>query len=247
MPDPTPPPPPPAPQPKRTPGVINKKYLKEIQDSRTVAAATVNSDYTAALTAVELDDTLPAQVNTLAGQLEAGLGLLVGTRAGKREMTTQENAARDALIAVLAPIQTAAKRKFKGDTADQRAAYFIGQPLTTVTLEEVLTAARAIRDRLTPGANNAPPTDVLPGIKANGRIKDLQDAITLYDTKNTAQGEQQTAAGLSLEELDAKAHTLAGLRHDLQLAADQAFPWRTANVKTIRKAFLLPEDRPLGE
>ncbi len=33
----------------------------------------------------------------------------------KTEMTAQETAARDALIAVIAPIQTAARRKFTGD------------------------------------------------------------------------------------------------------------------------------------
>ena len=248
MPDPTPPPsPPPAPKPKRTRGPLNKEILKEVQDSRTVANAAVNPEYTVALTEVEFDDTLPAQVNTLAGQIETALGQLVGTRAGKTEMTTQEKSARDALIAILGPIQIAAKRKFKGDTADQRAAYFIGEPLATAPLEAVLTAARAIRDRLVPGANNAPPTDALPGIKATGKIKDLKDAITLYDTKNTAQGEQQTAAGSTLEEIAGKVKTLAGLRHDIQLAADQAFPWRTPQVATIRKAFLLSPDRPLTE
>jgi hypothetical protein len=41
--------------------------------------------------------------------------------------------------------------------------------------------------------------------------------------------------------------TLAGLRHQIQLAADQAWPWRTPGVATIRRDFLLPVDRPLSE
>ncbi len=43
----------------------------------------------------------------------------------------------------------------------------------------------------------------------------------------------------------ANLHTLAGLRHQVQLAADQAFPWRTPGVAAIRQSFLLPPDRPL--
>jgi hypothetical protein len=38
---------------------------------------------------------------------------------------------------------------------------------------------------------------------------------------------------------------LAGLRHQVQLAAEQAFPWRTPGVASIRKSFQLPTDRPM--
>ena len=39
--------------------------------------------------------------------------------------------------------------------------------------------------------------------------------------------------------------TLAGLRHQVQLAAEQAFPYRNPNVAGIRQSFLLPPDQPL--
>jgi hypothetical protein len=253
MPDPTPTPtPPPTPPPakaKRTRSALNKEYLKEITDSRKVAAAALDPNHTAALADVDFDDTLPGQVTSLADEVEGALGTLAGTRAGKKEMTDQEKAAREALLAVIAPIQTAAKRKFKGETGSLREAYFIGGPkqLSNSTLEEVLTAARAILARLSPGANNAPPVDVLPGIKPLGKIKALSDAIAAYDAKNTAQGNQQQAAGEDLEAIGAQVATLAGLRREIQLTADQAWPWRTPDVKAIRKAFLLADDRPMPE
>ena len=248
MSDPTPPPPAPAPKPKRAPrSPINQDFVKEVAASRSVAAAAVKTDYTAALTAVEFDATLPTQVTTLADQIDTFIGKVIGARSGKTEMTDQERAARAALIAVLGPIQTAAKRKFRGATVAGRANYFIGQDLANQSLDEVLTATRAIRLRLVPGLNNAPPENVLPGITALGKIKELTDAITLYDTKNTAQGDKQTEAGLTLENLDAAVTALADLRHQIQLAADQAWPWRTPQVVNIRKDFLLPVDRPLGE
>ncbi|NBU09480.1 MAG: hypothetical protein EBS84_10740 [Proteobacteria bacterium] len=151
--------------------------------------------------------------------------------------------------ASLAPIQTAAKRKYKGTSIEQRGAYFIGGPkqLSNSPLDEVLTAARAILARLSPGTGGTPPVDTLPGIKPLGRIKDLSDAITAYDAKNTAQGDKQGAAEEALEAIGAQVADLASLRREIQLAADQAWPWRTPGVKTIRKAFGLPEDRPLPE
>lgn len=126
MPDPTPTPTPA--KDKRARSALNKEYLKEVTSARAVAAAALDPDHTAALADVDFDDDLPGQANTLADTIEAALGTLTGTRAGKREMTDQEKAARDALIAVIAPIQTAAKRKYKGTSVGQRGAYFIGGP-----------------------------------------------------------------------------------------------------------------------
>jgi len=50
-----------------------------------------------------------------------------------------------------------------------------------------------------------------------------------------------------VEAIKANVPKLAKLRRQVQLAADQAWPCRTPNVKTIRKAFLLPTDRPPAE
>jgi hypothetical protein len=38
---------------------------------------------------------------------------------------------------------------------------------------------------------------------------------------------------------------LAGLRHQVRLAAEQAWLWRNSGVFSIRKSFLLPTDRPM--
>ena len=135
MSDPTPTPTPtPAPKAKRQRRTINRKHLNEIANSRAVAKAAADPANAAALAVVEFDPTLPAQITTLADTTEAALGKLTGTRAVKTEMTAQETAARDALIAVIAPIQTAARRKFTGDQEQLRHAYFIGEGLAEDTL-----------------------------------------------------------------------------------------------------------------
>jgi len=43
----------------------------------------------------------------------------------------------------------------------------------------------------------------------------LPEALALDDTKNTAQGAQQTAASGTLEDIIARIATLAGLRHQV--------------------------------
>jgi hypothetical protein len=246
MPDPTPTPtPPPAPKAIHSRSEQNRGFLDEVDKSRKVAAAALDPDNTAALADVDFDVSLPGRIISLAAQIEASLGRVTGARASKKAVTDQESAARKALIAVLAPIQTAAKRKFAGDDLRLREAYYIGgDGLADETLEEVLTASRAILARLTPGPNSEPPQDVLPGIKADRQIAALADAIDLYGGKDQAQTDEQKKAAKLLEDTGAQVVTLTGLRHQVQLAADQAWPWRTPGVATIRKSFLLPVDRP---
>jgi len=246
--EPTPPTPTPTPpKPQRERGIANRDYLDEVANSRKVAAAATDPVHTGALVAVEFDDTLPPRIIALADLIEADIGKLAGERAGKETMTDQEKTARDALMAVLQPIQTAAKRKFIGETQKLREAYYIGTGLANGTLDEVLTASRSVLARLSPGENNAPPQDVLPGITAADRIKELGDAITTYGGKDQAQGAKQTEAGKLLEAIKANVPKLAKLRRQVQLAADQAWPWRTPGVATIRKAFLLSPDRPMKD
>ena len=238
MADPTPTPTPtPAPKAKRQRSTINRKHLNEIANSRAVAKAAADPANAAALAVVEFDATLPGQITALADDTETEIGKLTGTRVQKTELTAEEKIARDALMAVIAPIQTAVRRKFTGDQAEMRHAYFIGEGLADDTLGEVQTAAVAIRDRLV----GTPPQDVLPGIKA-AQIAALSNAVTQYAAGVTAPSDQKNENSKALEIIVANIGKLATLRHQVQLAAEQAFPYRNPGVASIRKSFLLPTD-----
>ena len=223
---------------------INRSHLDEIANSRKVAVAASDAANATALAGVEFDATLPGQITTLAEAIERKIGALTGGHAAKLEMTAQEKAARDALITVIAPLQTAARRTFSGDQEKLRKAYFIGAHLANDNLLEVLTAAKAMLARVSPGENNAPPQDTLPGIKPP-QIQALSDAIAKYGGGITAQGGQRTLNSKALEDIENSVSQLATLRHQVQLAAEQAFPWRSSGVAAIRQTFLLPTDRPL--
>jgi|ERR1039458_9874804 hypothetical protein len=78
-----------------------------------------------------------------------------------------------------------------------------------------------------------------------GLSRDAGSAVTLYATNVTASGDQQNENAGALEAIVANIGKLAGLRHQVQLAAEQAFPWRNSGVASIRKSFQLPTDRPM--
>lgn len=238
----------PAPEPahKRQRSTINRGHLTEIANSRKVAAAALGPNNAAALAEVEFDATLPDKINTLADSTEQDIGKLTGARVQKVKMTVEEKAARKALIAVIAPIQTAARRKYAGNQTPMRQAYFIRDDLANDTLHEVLAAAGSILARLSPGENNAPAQDALPGIK-DKQLKALSDAIALYGGNKAEQENQKKIAGGELEVVVAGIGQLAAWRRQTQLAAEQAFQWRTPGVATIRKSFLLPPNRPLPD
>lgn len=243
MPDPIPPLPP---KPRKR-GAVNRETLAALATATRVAKSARNTKYAPGLDEVEMDPALPAQADTLVRRISIALGLIKGARAGRRVMSKQERDARDAVLAALGPIQSAARRKYTGADADTRGVYAIGEDLSNAGLDAVLTAARAVLDRLAPGPKNAPPADTLPGIKADGAIKTLNDAVTLYTGKDEAQGEQQTTAEEGLEDVEAALLDLAALRRQIQLAADQRWPWHAEKVGSIRKAFALPRDRPLTD
>ncbi len=249
MPDTTTTPPPATTTPAAAPrlrGTHNREFLNALKDARKVAKSATDSRYSPGLLDVEMDTTLPTQITTLAASITSDLGRMQNARTGGKNMTNQEKFARAALIEVLAPIQTAAKRKFHDENVTLRENYGINKALGSQGLPEVTLVCEGVLARLSPGANNAPPLDVLAGIKAD-TIAALALAIATYGAKDTEQGNQQnTAAGL-LEKVKANIALLAGLRRQIQLAADQAWPWRKKGITTIRKAFLLPADRPLTD
>jgi hypothetical protein len=61
------------------------------------------------------------------------------------------------------------------------------------------------------------------------------------------QGDQQNENSGAPEAIVANLGKLAGLRHQVQLAVEQAWPWRNSGVTSIRKAFLLLANQSLKD
>jgi glycine betaine/choline ABC-type transport system substrate-binding protein len=76
-------------------------------------------------------------------------------------------------------------------------------------------------------------------------VPDRRSTLTQYAANVTTPAGQQNENAAALEAIVADIARLAALRHQVQLAAEQAFPWRTPGVAGIRKSFQLPTDRPM--
>jgi hypothetical protein len=181
-----------------------------------------------------MDATLPTQILTLADTITTDLGSMQNARTGRKTMTKQEKLARTGLLTALAPIQTAAKRKFQDADGTLRENYGIGNALGSQSLGDVTLVCESVLARLSPGLapENTPPLDVLAGIKAP-QIAALATAIETYGAKDTAQSSEQNIAAGLLEKVKTNIEVLAGLRRHIQLAADQAWPWRKKGISTI--------------
>ena len=78
-------------------------------------------------------------------------------------------------------------------------------------------------------------------------VPHITDAIKAYRDSDQAQGKKKQDAGKELELINAKVVKLNRARRQIQLAANQAWPWTAAEVQTIRKAFGLPPDKAMTE
>lgn len=247
MPESTPTPPAESPKGKGQRASLNRALTDELKNASAVAAAAAEKKYRAALDEAEYDHSLTGRVNDLEKKIRADVAQLKKARTQAGKLSSDEAKAHDLVLAALQPIQTAAKRQFHGDDERLRRAYFIGESLANRSLADLLLAADSVLANLVPAEGQTAPVDTLPGVKPEGRIRELRDAIAKARAKDGSGSATRVDAGTLLENITADVAVLAGLRRQIQLAADQAFPWRASKVGSIRRAFLLPRDRPLTD
>jgi hypothetical protein len=87
-------------------------------------------------------------------------------------------------------------------------------------------------------------TDALPGVKP-ATITDLQTALTNFKTGLGTQSGGKSDTGAAFQSLNAKIKEIAGLRRDIQYAADTVWPVGNPANAPIRAEFKLPADRSL--
>lgn len=215
------------------------EFAAELAAAEQVAGAAKSRKHAAALEAVEFDRTLLPQIADLAKKMRASLAELKKSRTANEKL-------RNLLLAALQPVQTAAQRRYLGDDQKLRQHYFVGESLNARSLPDLLAGAASMLARLAPGADGSEPADVLPGVKVEGRIRELREAIAKVREKAEA-GKGGRTSTETLDALLNDASGLARLRRQIQLAADQAFPWRAKKVGAIRRSFLLPKDGPMQD
>ncbi len=235
MSDPTPPAPTPEPQPsKRSHLPLDKALLGELDLAEQLVALALQDGFAAALADEEIDAAFLNGVTARIGEADVLIGNITGDTAGKETATNAEAIAQKALLAQISKVQKRAKRKYPaGDPG--RKQYFIGENLDA-NRPVLVGYATAIIKSLA--------TDTLPGQKTADTAALAAALQTYKDTKTTqtgGQGDKQAAHAL----LEAKVKEIAGLRRQIQYAADTIWPpGDPANVGP-RKQFHLPPTRAL--
>ena len=232
----------------RTRGIINAKYLDEIELVRALIIAARLSENVAPLTARECP---PEEIDTLeqtADTLQATALKAVGRSAARKMDTQEEEIARAALLAAIAPIRTGAKRKYRGESnRAARSAYFVNES-TKVSLERLLFIGGSLLEKLTPqpdpnGTSTLPPADTLKGVTP-ADLTALKNACDTYLDKDIAQTTTTNEASKLRQQVEELYDQLQDQRLDLQLAADQAFPHTNPAHAAVRRTFHIPESRP---
>lgn len=172
---------------------------------------------------------------------------IIASRGKSRVTTASERAARENLLAALDPIITGAKRTYPGDDNPNRRLFGIGLNLAAASTTLLYRLAGSIHSLLVPKGTPPTPEHKLTGVLPT-EIQALADLTKEYKDADFAQATAQLDAGDLLTQLTLHLRdTLNPLRRELQLTADQQWPWRNPAHAPKRKAFGLPIDQPAGE
>ncbi len=244
MPDsPTPPAPPSPPTPAsggQPPGDFNLGQLETIRKSEGLARAASKAEYSPILIEDGLAADTPAQ---LLAQCEAWRGFsgdAVGATTDKEEHSGLGDDAETVLKrhieyfrgkARLAITQHPAWKD--AETSAFRARYFINKNIFT---SRALTE-QAARDILANAAE-----DSLPGVTP-ARLQAGNAALAAYIGTESPQSDAQSKATQLRQKRDTAFAEALRLRHEIQFAADTAWPWWDDAHLAIRREFLLPAGR----
>lgn len=237
---------PPAKPSRAKPGFIDR----ELQDAITLATdlhrQAGKADNAPALTLREWDAAEQSRLGASLVRCDQLLDRLRVARAGKGARTKDEEAARRQLLEALDPILKGARRTFPEDSPE-RAAYGIGEALSTRSTVDLLRIAGYAFHQLISDTGYAPPKAVLKGVLTN-EIVIVGALHGRYRQADWAQEDMEQSAAQILAELRHEVEdVLNPKRRDLQGAADQAWTHRNPVNAAQRKAFGLQPDRPLND
>ena len=232
-------------KPRKSPGPFNQAKLDKLDEARDIIAAYRLPEFKQIL----IDrDVLETEVNALEATVNLAANAITGGHAAtvaKEQLTAEETAAKAALLAGIATAQRGALRTFRASQRARLGDFFIGEDLDT-NLARLKTIAGAILERLQPGENNTPPLDVLKGVKT-ADIQAISAALALLGAKDDEQAEAQTLSKTEHKTADELLTEVTAGKLDIQLAADQEWPWTTREFDVIRDQFKLPRTRPMTE
>ena len=244
MPEPTPPTPPTPPVPPTPPGPppgdFNQAQLETVRKTEGLARAAQKDAYHALLLAEGMEAATPtallakcASWRSLSGEAvaattdttqAAGLGTDAAT-ALRREVEYYRGKAR------LAIVKHPAWKD--AEIAAFKARYFINTDIFT---------SRALAEQSAADLFKHAAADTLPGVTP-ARLTASAAILAAYQAPEGTQTDAQSAATSLRQQRDTAFADLLRLRHEIQFAAETAWPWHGDDNLGVRKEFLLPAGR----
>lgn len=228
--------------PRRRPGDLELKKLREISLAEDVAEAAKEEPTATQLTeSGELAVEVIAELLAKCGEARILADKVIEAKSAKIKASAMEVQARKRLILRLRDIQRRAKRAFGSlspEHAAKRKHYRVGKRLgsTLVSLEQdseiIIGLAKADAASL-PGWND----------------QKLESVILALDVWRTASESQDAAEKVQAERLVAFSAAVAKVnddRRDIQLAADELWPYHDSASTPVRRRFKISTERPLG-
>ena len=238
MPDtpPTPPTPPPPAKPKRTRGPINQRLVDELTESSELAATAAKIEYATQMADEGIDADFLTAMNTTIDDAQKLVALANNSTAGKQTITGNEETLKKALLKAIGVIQNRAKRKYTKDKDPGLDKYFINKGIEN---------NRALLESASAAIIETLKTDTLPHLKP-AEVDALKAARAAYVGIQTDQSGAQGDATTARTNLEAKVAEVAGMRRQLQLAADLLWSADHPENAGTRREFKLPPDKALA-
>lgn len=243
-PEPTPEPTnPPAKLSRAKPGFIDRALQEAIALATELHRQAAKAEHAPALEQRAWDAAEQSRLGASLARCEDLIDRLRVARTGRGARTKDEEEAREKLLAALDPILKGARRTFPDDSPE-RAAYGIGEALSTRSSADLLRIAHYAFSQLISETGYVQPKVTLKGVLPNEVII-VGSLHHRYREADWAQGDGQFNAEKVLALLRHEVEeVLNPRRRDLQGAADQAWPHRDPLNAPTRKAFGLQPDRP---
>ena len=225
----------PAAKTKHPRGPVNQAHADELELAQQLVAVARKDEYADALGDEAIDAAFLTDLTTKLTAANRKLGSAGGKTVSKQTVTRQEENLQKALLEKIEAIQHRAKRKYSALGDPQRAKYFIGQDIAS---------RRAVLEASTRALIQTLAGDTLPGLKPTDAAG-LQTALDAYVAAETDQSSDQADATGDRVELEAMVKAIAGLRRQIQYAADTRWPASHKANAAIRKEFKIPADRSM--
>ena len=223
-----------------TPGIFDQGQLNTILKSEGIARAAQKANYTPLLTADGMEPDSPALLLAQCTLWREFSGNAVAATAGKEQHTGIGTDAETLLKREIEYLRGKARLKINKNPAWPastvtafKARYFIGSDI----FDSRALAEQSARDIISHAT-----ADALPAVTP-ARIATASAALIAFIASESPQSDAQSEATKLRNQRDASFTEVLRLRHDIQLAADAAWPWWNDANLAERREFLIPAGR----